>query len=523
MNRPLVLLTVAFGTGIAIEFIFPAIRIVGSLLLALLCLLYAVTRRPYWASCGVILAFVLLGSLRCVSQSKSEVSNRHSFVPGSTAVRGVVESDLTMRRAQENGVRGMAAFTMQVEEIGGERVSNISIDVLMLINDAGKQHRQGAAEFQTPCFGDLAALKGDLELTSGARNPGGFDAEAVSWRRGTSAVLFVSHPEECHILSAGNSRNQPLFALAVNFRNRLREQLYRSLSERDAGVVQGILLGDKSNISSKLREDFERTGTEHILATAGLHVGIVVLLLRGILWRIGIPRRHALIICIAILVLFALMAGGRPAVSRAALIAGIYLASILLEREFDVWNALALAAFCILLWNPFQLLDPGFQLTFATVITIFHLVPFGERFLKEAKNRLFTKKEHSGHLLWSFDLIAGCFFLSVAAQLGSLPLVAEYFHTFSVVSVLANTLAVPLLSIIIPLGFLTAFFSPIAVVLTPIISALIWIIKQCSELKWATFSATSPHPAAICGYYLIIWLGAWKLKARLKETSEEVV
>ncbi len=515
LSRPLVVLTISFGIGIAVELWSPVLKLAGCGLLGICCILCAVTKRAYWASSGIVLGFVLLGCLRCFSQEKLNFNDITQFDSGHKTVRGTVESDVLIRPSKSSDDRGSASFTVKIRDMDGMRNSDQSIDVFLILNGERKTLKESGAAFHPPFFGDLVELNGDLKYAAGARNPGGFDFAEREWRRGTSAALYITHPKDCTILPYKRFPDEPILWLAIKFRNLFKYRFNASFSAINSGLLQGILLGDKSGLSSRVLEDFERTGTEHILATAGLHVGIVVILIRGLFWRIGVQRKPAIIFTILLLILFALMAGGRPAVTRAALLAGIYLASILLEREFDIWNALALTALTILIWNPFQLFDAGFQLTFAAVITIAHLLPFGERLLNNAQYRMFHDKQPSRLFVLGFEIFAGSIMLSFAAQIGSLPLIAAYFHTFSLVSLLANSLSVPLLSIIIPLGFLSAVFPAIALILAPLLSLLIWVIQTCSGFSWSCFSAATPHPILIGSYYLVIWYGAWKLKKRL--------
>ncbi len=281
--------------------------------------------------------------------------------------------------------------------------------------------------------------------------------------------------------------------------------------------MNGILLGDRGDLPPALNVDFERTGTSHILATAGLHVGMVVVLLLGCLRFARFAHRPALLITMALLVLYALMAGGRPSIVRAALMASVVLFGLLLEREPDLPNTLALAGFILLAYNPQNLFEPGFQLSFATVTTLVILMPLARERITDAGKNIPDHWPGASRLRKGIQTLYACFFLALTAQLGAMPLVAYYFNSVSLIGIAANTLVVPVIALIIPLGFgaallgsLTALFAlPLDRLLDVLLEWVINVVRACSHAPYASVPVSSPPVWMICAYYTVLWSVAW--------------
>ena len=279
-------------------------------------------------------------------------------------------------------------------------------------------------EADVPHYGDILLLRGRLEKPLSARNPGDFDYAAYLSRRGIHATLVARRyadwkrlPETSVLQSARN----PIMSLALGLRERVLEHGKKAHDRERAGVLNGILLGDRGDLPNALNEDFERTGTSHVLATAGLHVGMVVVLLLGSLGFCRVAHRPGLLLAMAMLVVYALMAGGRPSVVRAVLMAGVVLFGLLLEREPDLPNTLALAALVLLIYNPQNLFEPGFQFSFATVITIVLLMPLAKPFIAD------IGKKHS--FLLSGRIQTAFNFANVVRLLFSRPFLAIRFYS----------------------------------------------------------------------------------------------
>jgi competence protein ComEC len=254
-------------------------------------------------------------------------------------------------------------------------------------------------------------------------------------------------------------------------------------------------------------------------------------------WKlVRLSRRSSAGATIACLIAYALAASGRPAVSRAVLTASIYLFALILDREPDAPSALGAAALCLLAWQPALVLDIGFQLSFATVAAIilllgaagsreFEFARWGSADLVRQNYRPRTPfhRRLAKYGRWSTDRARSLFLLSLAAFLGSAPLVAHYFHQFSPISLAANLVVVPLVTLVLagglvlwPIGLVSA---PAAAsiagwTVAPVLRAIEGAVSKVGQLPGASWSAGSPDWVEVAFFYLSIYLVALSLRTR---------
>lgn len=261
-------------------------------------------------------------------------------------------------------------------------------------------------------------------------SPDAFDYAVYLYRNGISATAFAQ-PEDIAITGHRHS----LFEQILDFRYKATEYLLlSSLSENTAYFLNATIIGDDSNITQEQRMEYSTAGIAHILALSGLHVGIISIVISILLFPLYLTRKRniGMIITIALLWLYAIMTGLSPSVTRAVIMATLYFGSLLLQRHHSSLNAVCFAAIAILIFNPLELYDAGFQLSFVAVISI---LLFAER--------LNPVNRHRHHISYS---IVSIFTVSLAAMLGVGIVSAYYFHNFPLYFLLGNVFS----SIILP-------------------------------------------------------------------------
>lgn len=307
-------------------------------------------------------------------------------------------------------------------------------------------------------YGDLAELVGTVRRPGRASNPGQLDFARLLRRRGIHLSMSVS---EGNVEALDRHRGGPLRTVAYAARGWLRHRLREDLSASpDTGsLLCATVLGDRTKLDDELEETFKRSGTMHLLAISGLHVGIVAALvwMAASVMRVG--RRASALLVLAAVGVYAVATGMPPSVQRAALMTAALVLSILGRRRFDPLHATALAALVLLALDPMELFHAGFQLSFAAVVSIICLTDELAAALRPSEPLAESLAASHGRPLrqrvprWlrrRLPLAAG---VSGAAWLGVLPLTAYYFHLFSPVTVAANLVAVPLLGVVLVLGF----------------------------------------------------------------------
>ena len=330
-------------------------------------------------------------------------------------------------------------------------------------------------------------------------NPGEFDYRRYLARKGIYAAANV-YPGQVKVLGTG--RINPFVKAALSIKDRMKTIIEGTMKYPGTVLLKGILLGERGDVPEDIKEVFTRTGTVHILAISGLHVGLVIFIFLMLFRSVRIPRKIRAMLTIAVIIAYALLTGGRPPVIRASIIAIAVLSGMVINRESDLLNSLSLAALIILAFNPLELFDSGFQLSFAAVLAIIFLAP--------RLNNLFLKNSSADSTLKSYLLKS----LSVilAAQIGIIPLLAYYYSLFTPIAMVANFLIVPLLGIVVALGFSACLSGLISLPLAKLFGAanevvLTVVVKSVdllSHLPFAFIYVGRPRAAMVVGYYLMI-------------------
>src|SRR5438552_8436444 len=316
-----------------------------------------------------------------------------------------------------------------------------------------------------PEFGDELKFFGTAEPIPPPRNPGEFDMRAYLALRDVRRMLFVRYPEEGTLIRHGGGN--PILRAAQKSRAWMQNALCRGLE--DAPEVQnflsGIVLGLRHQTPEDIEEPFQQTGTLHIFAVAGLHVGIVAALLWMLATVARLSRRWAAALIIPLLLFYAAVTGLHVSSVRAAVMSSILLGGFFFDRKVFVLNSLAAAAFFLLCWDTNELFSTGFQLSFAVVGTIILFAdPFAE-FLQRwsAPDPFLPRTLVRGPQRWkhaSFEWLCRGSSVSLAAWAGSQPLVLWYFYIVTPVSLVANFLVVPIAFFILAIGLLSVVSTP---------------------------------------------------------------
>src|SRR6266705_3997562 len=210
-----------------------------------------------------------------------------------------------------------------------------------------------------PEFGDELRLFGTVEVIAPPRNPGEFDMRSYLTRRDVRRMLFVRYTEDGTLIRNGGGN--PIMRAAQKSRAWMQQALCRGLE--DAPEVQnflsGIVLGLRHQTPEDIEEPFQQTGTLHLFAVAGLHVGIVARLL----WMLGVvaqlPRKWATALIIPLLLFYSAVTGLHVSSVRAAVMSSVLLGGYFAERRVFTLNSLAAAAFLILCWDTNEVFATG--------------------------------------------------------------------------------------------------------------------------------------------------------------------
>jgi len=317
-----------------------------------------------------------------------------------------------------------------------------------------------------PEFGDELKLFGNAAPIAAPRNPGEFDMRAYLARHDVRRALFVRYPEEGTLIRHGGGN--PILRAAQKSRSWMQNGLCRGLenSPQVQAFLSGIVLGLRQQAPEDIEEPFQQTGTLHLFAVAGLHIGIVATLLWMLATLARLSRKTAAAIVIPLLFFYAAVTGLHVSSVRAATMASILIGGLFFERKVFLANSLAAAAFFILCWNTNELFSTGFQLSFAVVGAI---VLFTDPFFKVFQRRgaadpFLPQTLVRGPRRWmhsSYEWVSGGVSVSLAAWVGSVPLILWYFHLVTPISLLANLVVVPIAFFVLAVALVSLLATPL--------------------------------------------------------------
>ncbi len=402
-----------------------------------------------------------------------------------TAIFGVIRERL------KNG-QSAHRYIMDVKIVGQRRSAG---KLLISVRDASSPLPPG-----TP-----VAFHGSLLRIRPPLNPAQFDYSAYLRNQSIAAQSYVYHSA----LICGKPTHGPRYFF-VRIRSRISIQLHQAgMSPEGLRIASALILGQRQELDRGIQRDYERAGAVHILSVSGLHVGFVMLALNFILKPL--PRNakgRTVRFCahLAGLWTFAFLTGMSASVVRSAAMFSMFAAGESLHRPANRFHTLMVSAVLILLVNPALLRDVGFQLSYSAVLSILWLSPVIEGALEPRGAVL--------RYLWSVAAV------SLAAQLGTLPLSLLYFHQFPGLFLVTNLIVIPMVTFIMLFGFVAmaiATVFPVPKLLITILDlAIRWmnlaIAKVASVDALAINEIPFTVPMSIATALIIIFFGRWLIK-----------
>jgi competence protein ComEC len=336
--------------------------------------------------------------------------------------------------------------------------------------------------------GDLILIGSEFAKIENKNNPGEFDAVYYWKSKGIDAMTFASSEEITWIDAKTPSTIEMLLNGLSDY---LNSALKENLTGNDLAIAQALILGDKSLLDTETKNAFTNTGAMHILAVSGMHVGLILYLFLAVFGFFPrlLSKKHATILIVVFLWIYALITGFSASVIRAVLMFSILALAQISSRQHDSMNTLFFSAFILLLLNPLYILDIGFQLSYLAMIGIFLFYPKIESLIKI---ETFGLKE-----LWQGTA------LGFAAQLMTTGISLFYFHQFPNYFVLSNLGLMFFSSIVMGLGFFLFVVKPL-----PIISQLTGILLGFSvyAMYWIVQKIEAIPGAVAYGYSLPFWM-----------------
>ncbi len=276
--------------------------------------------------------------------------------------------------------------------------------------------------------GRKISFAGLVTLPDQRRNPNTFDYRYYLKTVGIN-TLIKCNGNELEVDPVLEGKDNQMINYLSRIKGEISKMLVLSIGEKRAGVISGMMWGEKEGIDDDIMEQFRMNGTAHILAVSGIHVGLVYLYLNKLFWTR--KNIYSDIIIILLLFCYAAMANFSPSVMRAVTMIVVHIISKHLYCRYDLLCCGAVTITIMLLVNPFSLFNVGFQLSFLAIFSLAVILPFMQKKCSNFMNPV------------------------IALQFGLAPMTAFVFNYFSLSSMIANIPVIFLASLMIPLGLLT--------------------------------------------------------------------
>lgn len=351
-------------------------------------------------------------------------------------------------------------------------------------------------------------LEGMLVLPELPRNLGQFNRRI--YESGKKIDFYLENPTVLEVKEQRSGVREVVEIWKTEMMNRC-EKIY---PDEEAGILEAMLFGEKSELSGDIKELYQAAGISHVLVISGLHISLLALAVAGILRRLGFPMPVWVILSVGVLAGYGILIGQPTTAVRALLMFFVLQGARLLGRSYDLLSALAFAGILMLLDNPDLILDGGCRLSFCAVI--------GVGWYVSEKNKIFwsigEKEKRKNRGKGGKGSSAGAILENIRAGwylwLFTLPVMLDTFYQVSVVGILWNLVAIPLLPVIIASGGLGVVLAGWNIFLGSLAGSPAYGMLQLyreignisEKLPVGMWTPGQPSKPVIAGYYLVIFL-----------------
>lgn len=386
--------------------------------------------------------------------------------------------------------------------------------------------------------GDVVEICGKLKYISGKRNPRDYDF-ALHFRKEQIKARLTANFSEAIIV---RSKPAPYVwqSIRSNVQHRIKTNILSHTSADTQSVALALLLGERTELSPDIRNEFSRSGLIHFLAISGLHIGFFSLFIWSLCHVFNLSRTLTVGVLICAIGFYLSIIEVRPPILRAASFCILVVLGLVNWRTITTLNLVCLSALVILIINPTDLFDPGTQLSFLAVSAIlwtvrqdFYQNLFSQSWVPLRWRILAADPVLQTPLQWIliryFRLLYSVFLVTFFIWIMTAPLVMYYFNLLAPIGLLVNTLIFPFLFLVLLLGYLLIFIGPFVPYGTSLfgfcfdssLRILLQVVEFTSQIPGGHFELPSPSLWWLTGYYVAILLAVLpvRMKTALIATS----
>ena len=372
---------------------------------------------------------------------------------------------------------GSLVFFLEVEKLQGQATVK---PLLLLVRWSGGE--------DAVCPGERWEMTGRYSRGEPVAYPGGFSQTFWLWTQRAQGTVKVSR--FCPVSYLGPPRGWGPRALAARLRQTMLKRLDGVRHQQARALVSGVVFGDTQALPREVQDQFRRTGTSHLLAASGMNVALLIGLLTAAARLAGYGAWRVAPCMIPVAIGYAFLAGCAPSITRAAAAACMGLLAAWLGRRSGPWNSLCLSVLLLLLWEPRQIYDLGFQLSVAAVVGLIAGPSLDEAAASWKKSAVMT----------------------VSACMLTLPFMWCAFHELSLTLLPANLILGPLVELLFPLGLLLAVLplAPLCWLVEGIARLSLFLVAWLSNLADpVTLATPGLDSLAALAVSIGIWVGLW--------------
>ncbi|MBU3821053.1 ComEC family competence protein [Flavobacteriaceae bacterium XHP0103] len=468
LNFTIIKLTICLVAGILIGYYFSFslshILYTISILFVLLLITFVIARKQFlktvWFGLFAYLLMICLGTLTVYTHNEIHFKNHYSNYI-----------------ANENDSLNTTTFKIREVLKPTTYHNKYIVDILKIgsKNVTGKALLNVQKDSTSQPFKVNAVLltKTSFELVNPPLNPGQFNYKKYLEKKYIYHQLFVQNKS----LYTIKSEKHTLLGFADAIRTHINSKLQKQpFNPEELAIINALLLGQRQDISEETYTHYTNAGAIHILAVSGLHIGIILLLLNFVLKPLERLKKGNLIKTIVLLLIlwcFAIIAGLSASVTRAVTMFSVIAFAQNLKRPTNIFNTLAISIFVLLLAKPLLLFDVGFQLSYMAVLAIVTIDPILYK-LWQPKNKIIKIYWHT-------------LTITVAAQLGVMPLSLYYFHNIPGLFFLSNLVIIPFLGLVLGFGIIVILLALLNCLPTIIAKAYGFIISSINSfVEWVS-------------------------------------
>lgn len=344
-------------------------------------------------------------------------------------------------------------------------------------------------------YGDIITFNAIYNKPNAQRNYGGYD---YSLYLKTQTIYGTFEGSQLQL----KSKNKGSFVQKgiISFKEYIKGILKANLDENEAELCIGLVIGDRTNLSENIQEDFKTSNLTHMLAVSGSHFVYIILAVTYINKFLKRKRLGQVLILIVI-VLFMNLTGNTGSVVRSGIMAALGVIASIIHRKADIWNNMAIALLIQIILNPYIIFDVGVQLSYGGVIGIVAFNKIVTNQIEQLSNKI------NNYIKESISV-------TISANIVIIPIMMYTFNTISFSFVISNLIAGAILGIIVLYAFaliflyivLHKFISPLFIILNIMLKILISIAHICSLIPFSKIYVVTPNVVLIIFFYLFLYL-----------------